>query len=139
MPGIERGDVYKVPRPHEENLPRPGDFAEITRGHCRAGSEVGLIVEVMGEPHLCFSMCADCATHLDEYHVEVYSDDPHWQLTPGPWFYPIRWLKRIDPRDSINVKLPRVRHYRPLEPSDAQLVAANPGLVLAEVPKIVAP
>ena len=131
---IERGEVYKTPRPHEENLPRPGDFAEIRRGHCRANAEAGLIVEVMGEPHLCFCQCADCGSELDEHHVEIYSDDPHFQKTPGPWFYPIRWLRRIDPRDQVNARLPRNRHYAPLLPTDEQLVAANPGLELTPAP-----
>lgn len=125
---LARSEIYKTPRPHEVELPRTWDLAEIKRGHCRANAEAGLLVQVVGEPHLCFAQCADCASELEEYFVEVHSKDPHWRKTPGPWFYPIRWLKRIDHTDPTNYE--RIRDYRPLAPTDEQLVIANPGLVL---------
>lgn len=119
-------EIYKSPRPHEVELPRPGDIAEIQKGHCRANSEAGLLVQIVGEPHYCFCMCADCATEITERFVEVHvdaKDYAHWWKTPGPWFYPIRWLKRIDPADPVEYL--RVRNYRPLEATPEQLIIAN--------------
>ena|SRR5579863_2586259 len=120
---MRRLDVYKVPRPHEVDLPRTWDLAEVRRGHCRANAEAGLVCQVVGEPHFCYCNCADCGQAVTEYFVEVHSSDPHWQKTPGPWFMPIRWLKRIDPSDPFQYE--RVRNYRPLEPTEAQIAAAN--------------
>lgn len=118
-----RDEIYKAPRPHEVELPRAGDLAEIRRGHCRANSEAGLLVQVMGEPHRAFAQCADCGSELTEYLVEVHCDDLHWQKTPGPWFYPIGWLKRLDPRDPVAYA--RIRSYQALRPTEAQLLEAN--------------
>lgn len=120
---MRREDVYKTPRPHEVDLPRAGDIAEILRGHCRANAEAGMLVQVMGKPHLAFAQCADCASEIKEFLVEVHCDDPHWQKTPGPWFYPIGWLKRIDPRDLVGYE--RIRNYQALRPTPEQLIAAN--------------
>lgn len=116
--------IYRHPRPHEIDTPRTWDLAEIKHGHCRANSEAGLLVQVVGDPHYCFAMCADCGTDITDWFVEVHSSDPHWLKTPGPWFMPLRWLKRIDPTDPTQYE--RVRHYRPLEPTAEQLIAANP-------------
>lgn len=121
-----RSEIYKRPRPHEIELPRTGDIAEIRRGHCRANAESGLLVQIVGEPHRCFCQCADCGQDVTEYFVEVHvdvKDFAHWHRTPGPWFYPIGWLKRIDPRDPVEYL--RVRNYRPLEPTANQLLVAN--------------
>jgi len=123
---LTRAEIYKTPRPHEVELPRTWDLAEIKHGHCRANAEAGLLVQVVGEPHLCFAQCADCGSELEEYFVEVHSSDPHWHKTPGPWFYPLRWLKRIDATDPVQYA--RVRHYRPLEATVQQIIAANPQL-----------
>jgi hypothetical protein len=121
---MQRSEIYKAPHGHETDVPRPGDLAEIRRGHCRANAEAGLLVQVMGAPHLCFAQCADCGSEILEYQVEVHSDDPHWQKTPGPWFYPIRWLRRLDPRDPVDYA--RVLKYRPLFATTEQLKVANP-------------
>lgn len=121
---LAREEIYKAPRPHEVELPRTWDLAEIKRGHCRANSEAGMLVQVVGEPHLCYCNCADCGQEVTEYFVEVHSSDAHWHKTPGPWFYPIRWLNRIDPRDPVQYA--RIRNYQPLEPTPEQLIAANP-------------
>jgi hypothetical protein len=116
-----REEIYKAPRAHEVELPRTGDLAEIRRSHCTA--ESGLLVQVVGEPHLCFCQCADCGQEVTEYFVEIFTNHAEWLKTPGPWFYPLAWLKRIDPRDPVRYE--RVRHYRPLEPTDEQIRAAN--------------
>lgn len=118
-----RESVYKTPRPHEVDLPRPGDLAEVRRGHCKANAESGLLVQVMGKPHRCFCQCADCGQEVTEYFVEVHADMPQWLGTPGPWFYPIKWLKRIDPRDPVEYA--RIRNYQALRPTAEQLVIAN--------------
>lgn len=118
--------VYKIPRPHEVDLPRPWDLAEIKRGHCRANAEAGLLVQVVGEPHRSFQQCADCGVGTTEYFVEVVvnqKDFSHWYKTPGPWFYPITWLKRIDPRDPVNYD--RIKDYKPLFATNEQLIVAN--------------
>src|SRR5258708_25525265 len=67
---LTRSEIYKTPRPHEEELCRPGDLAEVRRSHCTP--ESGLLVQVMGEPHFCFCMCAECgdrkSTRLNSSH-----------------------------------------------------------------------
>lgn len=118
-----RSDVYKAPRPHEVEIPRVGDLAEVRRGHCKANAEAGLLVQVMGNPHLCFCQCADCGQEVTEYFVEIHSDHAEFQKTPGPWFYPITWLKRIDPSDPVQYA--RIKNYAPLRPTEEQLIAAN--------------
>jgi hypothetical protein len=120
---MRRSEVYKTPRPHEVELPRRGDLAEVKRGHCRANAEAGLLCQVVGDPHLCETNCADCGVKVVDFFVEVHSDDPHWQKTPGPWFMPIGWLKRIDPRDPVQYA--RVKNYRPVLATAAQLIEAN--------------
>ncbi|HZP86604.1 MAG TPA: hypothetical protein VFB54_07265 [Burkholderiales bacterium] len=120
---LKHSDVYKIPRPHEVELPRPGDLAEVRRSHCKANAEAGLLVQVMGKPHWCYCNCADCGLAITEYFVEVHCDLREWQGTPGPWFYPIDWLKRIDPRDPVQYE--RIRNYRFVLPTDAQLIVAN--------------
>jgi hypothetical protein len=116
-----RSEIYRTPRPHEAELPRRGDLAEVRRSHCQP--ESGLLVQVMNEPHLALVQCADCGASVTEYIVEVHSDHPDWQKTPGPWFYPIRWLKRIDPIDPVQYA--RVRRYRPVEATVEQERIAN--------------
>lgn len=102
-------------------MPRTGDLAEITRTHCTQQS--GLLVQVVGEPHRCYCVCAECGIATTEYFVEVWTPEPSWFKTPGPWFMPLAWLKRIDPRDPV--RFDRARHYRPITPTEAQLAAAN--------------
>ncbi|HEY1723974.1 MAG TPA: hypothetical protein VGF89_01020 [Steroidobacteraceae bacterium] len=117
-----RSNVYKTPRPHEIELPRKDDLAEIRRSHCVA--ESGLLLQVVGDPHLCYCQCADCGQEVTEYFVEVYSPCAQWWFkTPGPWFYPIDWLKRVDPRDPVQYE--RVRNYMPLWPTEQQIALAN--------------
>ena len=45
-----RSEIYRTPHAHEWERPRTGDLAEIKRDHCQ--SESGLLVQVMGDPHL---------------------------------------------------------------------------------------
>lgn len=119
---MRRSDVYKTPRPHEVELPRTGDLAEIRRSCCKP--ESGLLVQVVGDPHYCYCQCADCGAEWSGHFVEVTTDYPQWFMTPGPWFYPLDWLRRIDPRDSV--EFARVRNYRPLDATPEQIAAANP-------------
>ncbi len=123
---LPHSEIYKIPRPHEVDVPRTWDVAEIKRGHCRANEDAGRLVQVVGEPHLCFCMCAYCGTDVTEYFVEVHCSDPQWMKVPGPWFMPLRWLKRLDPRDPVNYQ--RIRDYRPLAPTPEQILEANPEL-----------
>jgi hypothetical protein len=120
---MQVSEVYKKPRQHEVELPRLHDLAEVRRGHCNANEDAGLLVQVMGDPHLCETNCAYCGQKVVEYFVEVHTSEPKWQLTPGPWFMPIRWLKRLDPRDPVQYA--RMRGYTPLRPTEQQLAAAN--------------
>jgi|SRR5882672_4295523 len=113
--------IYKTPRPHEEERPRPGDLAEIRRSHCK--QESGLLVQVMGEPHLAFVNCADCGQAVTEWIVEVHCNHADWIKTSGPWFYPIHWLKRLDPNDPVQYA--RLRSYTFLQPTAEQIAAAN--------------
>ena len=61
-------------------------------------------------------MCSSDLQEVTDLFVEVHSSDPHWLETPGPWFMPLRWLKRIDPTDPVQYE--RVHHYQPLLPAD---------------------
>jgi hypothetical protein len=127
MSELKRSDIYKDPRAHEVQMPRTGDLAEVVRSHCK--QETGLLVQVVGEPHRCTNFCADCGIEVLDYFVEVYQVHAQWwYLMPGPWFIPIKWLKRIDPRDPT--KYPRIaqRLYRPLAPTYEQEKAWNPGV-----------
>lgn len=74
-------------------VPRRGDFAAIVRDHHR--TETGLVVQVLNDPHLAESYCAECGQKVTEYFVEVHS--PLWATVPGPHFYPISWLRRVQP------------------------------------------
>lgn len=119
---LDRSEIYKTPRAHEVMLVRPGDLAEVRRSHCKP--ESGLQVRVHGEPHRCQCFCADCGQEVTEYFVEVWADDAEWWFeTPGPWFIPIAWLRRISPEDTA-WHAP-IQGYRPLEPTEGQLIAAN--------------
>lgn len=121
---LTRADVYKTPREHEVELPRTNDLAEITRSCCKA--ESGLIVQVVGEPHKCFAQCADCGAEWVAHFVEVTTSADYglgWFKTPGPWFMPIDWLRRIDPRDPVQYA--RVLHYMPNWPTEQQMLEAN--------------
>jgi hypothetical protein len=122
---MRRSDIYKSPRPHEVDLPRRGDLAEIRRSHCV--QETGLLLQVVGDPHRCFCQCADCGQPITDYFVEVHAASAvmaAWFKTPGPWFYPLAWLRRVDPRDPTQYE--RVSRYLPLWPTDEQEKAANP-------------
>lgn len=122
-----RAEVYKEPRPHEIDLCRPGDLAEIVRSHCKP--ETALLVQVVGEPHWCFNFCRDCGQEVTGWFVEITvakSLYPAWHDMPGPWFMPIKWLKRVDPRDPVHYE--RVTHYRPLMPTPEQEKSWNPGM-----------
>lgn len=119
---LARSEIYKTPRLHETQLPRSGDLAEIRRSHCTP--ESGLVVQVKGDPHLCYCVCAECGQEVTEHFVEVWAREAAWWFkTPGPWFMPIKWLRRIDPRDTVVVE--RVKNYAPLEPTREQLIIAN--------------
>jgi hypothetical protein len=89
-------EIYKE-RLLPEDCPRKGDYAEITRSHCSAG-ESGMLVKVVDFPHWCKSSCADCWLPIFDWIVQVepLKPIPRWeeQAPGGPWFYPIRWLKR---------------------------------------------
>lgn len=104
-------------------MPRTGDVAEIVRSHCL--QETGLLVQVMGLPHRCECNCADCGQPVTGMFVEVYCVHEGWLGTPGPWFMPLKWLKRIDPRDPVKFAKVDTRRYRPVMPTVEQLIAAN--------------
>ena len=103
------------------DIPRRGDLAEVIRDHHR--TETGLLVQVMNDPHRSVVYCHECGQEIVEHIVEVHSNNPAWQDKAGPWFYPIRWLKRIDPTDPLQYK--RINNYRPIDPMPAQIIAAN--------------
>lgn len=100
-------EIYKE-RLLPADCPRDGDYAEVMRCHCTAGSEVGLIVKVIDYPHWCKLSCADCWQHFFEWQVKVEPVDIatriKWEeIAPGgPWLYPIGWLKRWEP-DRIRI------------------------------------
>lgn len=81
------------------DCPRDGDYAEVTRHHCL--EESGMLVKVVDYPHWCLSLCADCGLYVTEWivRVEPITDWLKWEAKApgGPFFYPIRWLKRWDP------------------------------------------
>jgi len=104
-----RREHYRRPFAHETDRPRTGDIAELKRDHCQ--SETGLLVQVMGDPHLMSGRCHKCGERIDEWMVEIFTQHPAWFGTPGPWFYPVSWLKRIDPRDPVYFE--RIRQYIP--------------------------
>ena len=116
-----RSEIYKKPRPHQVEQPRRGDLAEVRRSHCKP--ESGLLVQVVGDPHRCFAQCCYCGQPVTGYFVEVFTPHPEWMPTPGPWFMPLSWLKRIDPRDPVEYE--RVRRYRPIDATVEQERAAN--------------
>jgi hypothetical protein len=119
---LDRSEVYKTPKAHEVTLVRPGDLAEVKRSHCVP--ESGLQVRVHGEPHWCTTYCADCGIEVTDWFVEVWADDATWWFeTPGPWFIPVTWLRRIPPTDSA-WHAP-IQGYAPLEATEAQLRAWN--------------
>jgi ferredoxin len=114
-------EIYRRPNPHEVDVPRRGDLAEIVRSHCV--QESGRIVQVMHDPHLCTSRCTYCGLCIEEFMVEVHCDDPKWQDTPGPWFMPVKWLKRIDPNDPVQYE--RIRSYKQVIATKEQERLAN--------------
>jgi hypothetical protein len=118
---LARGEIYKTPRPHEVTLCRPGDLAELTRSHCK--QETGLLVQIVGEPHLCYCLCAYCQQPVTDWFVEIFTTHPDWQKIPGPWFAMVKWLKRIDPTDPVFYQ--RVRNYAPIEPTPEQIIQYN--------------
>lgn len=116
-----REDIYRVPRAHEVEVPRTGDLAEVFRDHCQF--ETGLLVQVVGDPHLCVAYCHKCGQRIVERLVEIYTEYDGFHGTPGPWFYPVDWLKRIDPRDPVHY--PRILRYVPRFATKQELAAAN--------------
>ncbi len=116
-----RGEIYRLPRAHEIERPRHGDLAEIKRDHCQP--ETGLVVQVVGDPHLAVARCHKCGQRIEEYLVEIFCNNPAWMKTPGPWFYPVDWLKRIDPRDPLQYE--RVRQYRQVLATAEQWIEAS--------------
>lgn len=116
-----REEIYRVPRAHEVTVPRSGDLAELVRDHCQ--SDTGLLVQVVGDPHLAVAYCHKCGQRILERLVEVYTEHEAWRATPGPWFVPIDWLRRIDPRDPVNY--PRILRYVPRFATAQELRAAN--------------
>lgn len=116
-----RDEIYRAPRAHEVTVPRTGDIAELVRDHCQ--KDTGLLVQVVGDPHRAVAYCHKCGQRVDEFFVEVYSEYEGWRGTPGPWFVPIAWLKRIDPRDPVNH--PRILRYVPRFATAEELRAAN--------------
>jgi hypothetical protein len=116
-------DIYRKPRPHEVELPRAGDHAEIRRDHCQP--ETGLVVRVFGDPHLCVARCHKCGQRIEEWMVEVFARHEPWQrLAPGgPYFYPIAWLKRIDPADPASIE--RIHRFEMAMASKEQWLAAS--------------
>jgi hypothetical protein len=78
------------------DVPRKGDIAAIFRDHHR--NETGLEVKVVNDPHLCEQYCHECGQKVVEYFVEVESPEFLATGTPGPYFYPIGWLKRVHGR-----------------------------------------
>jgi hypothetical protein len=97
-------DVYKRSL-LDMDVPRRGDLAEVRCDHHK--TETGLIVHVVNDPHYNRQYCHECGEHIDGYFVEVVS--PAWDGQPGPHFYPVKWLKRIDPKDyaAVNARLDR--------------------------------
>lgn len=104
-----RREIFRTPHAHEVDRPRNGDLAELARDHCQ--SESGLLVQVMGDPHLMVARCHKCGQRIEEMMVEIHADHGAWMGTPGPWFYPVNWLKRIDPTDPVEYA--RTRQYSP--------------------------
>jgi hypothetical protein len=86
-------EIYKR-RLLDESTPRRGDMAEIVRDHHR--SETGLLVEVVNDPHHCENYCAECGQLVVGYFVEVVCNHPRFTAVPGPHFYPIEWLRRVN-------------------------------------------
>jgi hypothetical protein len=74
----------------DQDCPRRGDLAEIVRDH--HNNERGMVVQVVNDPHWSEQYCADCGQKVVEWFVEVRA--AFFASTPGPYFYPIRWLKR---------------------------------------------
>lgn len=116
-----RSEIYRIPVAHEVEIPRRGDLAEIKRSHCV--QQTGLVVEVVGDPHLCTAYCADCGLKFDERMAEIWTREPSWHTSPGPWFYPIAWLRRIDPRDPFQFE--RVQRYQQLVATPRQWIESN--------------
>ncbi|MES1993140.1 MAG: hypothetical protein V4457_05940 [Pseudomonadota bacterium] len=76
-----------------KDCPRRGDIAAIVRDHHH--TETGLVVHVVNDPHRCTQICHECGQEVTEFFVEVESQT--WPREAGPYFYPIRWLKRVLP------------------------------------------
>lgn len=113
--------IYRNPAQHELDVPRRGDLAEVLRSHCI--QESGRLIQVMSHPLAGVGRCAHCGSEMDEFFVEVHCSDSEWQGTPGPWFMPVQWLKRLDPMDPVQYA--RLRKYRYVVADEQQLRAAN--------------
>lgn len=89
---IHLDEVYKRDL-LDPDVPRRGDAAEIARDHHR--TETGMRVVVVNDPHRCEQYCAECGQKVVDYFVEVESAELSKSGVPGPYFYPVKWLKRI--------------------------------------------
>lgn len=107
-PAYLRTHIYRKPRAHEVDLARKGDVAEVIRDHCV--QETGLLLEVVGDPHLSMARCNWCGQYVEVRLVEVFATYGPWLKVPGPWFYPVEWLKRLDPRQPVQFQ--RIAKYR---------------------------
>jgi hypothetical protein len=75
------------------DCPRKGDLAAIIKDHHR--TETGMTVVVVNDPHKAEQYCSECGQAINEYFVEVECKD--WPKAGGPYFYPIKWLRRVLP------------------------------------------
>jgi hypothetical protein len=87
-----RSEIYKG-RLLAPETPRRGDEAAIVKD---CDNELtGQIVKVVGDPHRCTCYCTSCGFHHQHWFVEIECDD--WDASLGPFFHPIKWLRRVLP------------------------------------------
>ena len=87
----------RVQLPHE--VARRGDLAVVTDDCCT--QYTGLEVKVVGDPHFTMNLCPSCGSKLLENFVEVepqQREKPLFKEYAGPFFMPVSWLRRIDPK-----------------------------------------
>jgi hypothetical protein len=87
-------EIYKD-RLVPTDCPRTGDYAEVRHSCCR--NENGMVVRIVNAPHWTVVFCADCQGKVKDWIVQVepITDWEGWMLrNPGPYFYPVAWLKR---------------------------------------------
>jgi hypothetical protein len=88
-------EVYKRTLLSPE-VPRRGDRAVIVQDHHR--TETGMRVRVVNDPHFVKQTCGECGNDLLDWFVEVEPDEGHEVVgQAGPYYYPIRWLRRVLP------------------------------------------